>query len=96
MVAKNILYVVHCIDTEGPLNETLDATFERLWSIFGVKLAPTKDNLMRLQRGEVDLGGNEELLLSVLRQSCFDIMLAGVMLKECLMSCYQMIFADRM
>ncbi len=60
MVAKNILYVVHCIDTEGPLNETLDATFERLWSIFGVKLAPTKDNLMRLQRGEVDLGGNEE------------------------------------
>ena len=38
MADSNILYVVHCVDTEGPLNETLDATFERLESIFGITL----------------------------------------------------------
>jgi hypothetical protein len=57
---KKILYVVHCVDTEGPLNETLDATFERLESIFGIKLAPTMDNLALLQKREIDLAGKEE------------------------------------
>lgn len=60
MADKKILYVVHCVDTEGPLNETLDATFERLESIFGIKLAPTKENLARLQKKEIDLAGKEE------------------------------------
>ena len=26
----SVLYIVHCIDTEGPLEETLAGTFERL------------------------------------------------------------------
>lgn len=60
MANKKILYVVHCVDTEGPLNETLGATFGRLESIFGIKLAPTKENLIRLQKKEVDLAGKEE------------------------------------
>ena len=41
MSTKKVLYIVHCIDTEGPLNETLDATFERLESIFDIKITPT-------------------------------------------------------
>jgi hypothetical protein len=57
---KKILYVVHCVDTEGPLNETIEATFERLESIFGIKLAPTKENLVRLQNKEIDLAGTED------------------------------------
>lgn len=57
---KKILYVVHCVDTEGPLNETLGATFERLESIFGIKLAPLKENLSRLQKKEIDLAGKED------------------------------------
>ena len=32
-----ILHIVHCIDTEGPLNETLKSTFERIHDTFGVK-----------------------------------------------------------
>lgn len=60
MADKKILYVVHCVDTEGPLNETFDATFERVESIFGIKLAPTKENLVRLQNKEIDLAGREE------------------------------------
>ena len=60
MADNKILYVVHCIDTEGPLNETLNATFERLESIFGITLAPTRENLKALQNKEIDLGGKEK------------------------------------
>ena len=60
MTDKKILYVVHCVDTEGPLNETLGATFDRLESIFGIVLAPTKENLKRLQKKELNLAGKEE------------------------------------
>ncbi len=60
MADSKILYVVHCVDTEGPLNETLDATFERLESIFGITLEPTRDNLELLQNGKIDLAGNED------------------------------------
>ncbi len=59
MANKKILYVVHCVDTEGPLHETLVATFERLKSIFGITLAPTKENLSLLQNQKIDLGGQE-------------------------------------
>ena len=38
------VYVVHCIDTEGPLNESLKNTFERIKSIYGIRLKPTKKN----------------------------------------------------
>ncbi len=56
MLQEKIVYVVHCVDTEGPLYESLDATFERLWQIFNIRLEPTKDNLKKLQNGEIDLG----------------------------------------
>ena len=54
------LYVVHAIDTEGPLYESLEATFERIRFIVGVELEPTRANLARLRRRELDLGGAEE------------------------------------
>ena len=60
MADNNILYIVHCVDTEGPLNETLDATFERLESIFYIKLAPTQENLALLQNKEMHLDGKED------------------------------------
>ena len=28
--SKKVVYVVHCIDVEGPMREPLDATFGRL------------------------------------------------------------------
>lgn len=59
MSEKKILYVVHCIDTEGPLNESIFATFERLKSIFNITITPTKENLNLLQKGEIDLNGKE-------------------------------------
>jgi len=54
------VHVVHCVDTEGPLCESLSDTFERLRYIFGIEIEPTRENLIRLQRGDVDLGGLED------------------------------------
>ena len=53
------VYVVHCIDTEGPLYESVEATFERLKTIFKLQLEPSVEMLRRLQAGVVDLGGLE-------------------------------------
>ena len=46
-----ILPIVYCIDTEGPLHETVEATFERVESIFGVQIEPTIGNYRELREG---------------------------------------------
>ncbi len=53
------VYIVHCVDTEGPLNETLDATFNRVKEIFGVEIEPTISNLKKLQDMQINLCGKE-------------------------------------
>ena len=62
-----VLHVVHCIDTEGPLQEPLDATFGRLRAIFGLQIEPTADNLKRLQLRQIDLGGLEAEVAQVVQ-----------------------------
>lgn len=62
---RPVLHIVHCIDTEGPLDEDLDATFGRLASIFGVHLPPSIEALAALQRQEFDLGGIEAQVAAV-------------------------------
>lgn len=57
--------IVHCIDTEGPLHESLEATFERIKSIFNLDLEPSVALLRRLQAGEVNLGGMEDAVRKV-------------------------------
>ena len=53
------LYVVHCVDAEGPLHESLDATFERLTEIFDLHIEPNEEALRKLQTGEFDLGSGD-------------------------------------
>ena len=48
------VYVVHCVDTEGPLHESVEATFERLKAIFGIDLEPSVALLRQLQAGDID------------------------------------------
>ena len=48
---KNNLYVVICIDTEGPLTESLNATFKRINSKFNLSLKPSISTLKKLQKG---------------------------------------------
>jgi len=62
---SNTVYVVHCIDTEGPLHEAVTATFERLKAIFGLDLEPSTALLRQLQAGEMDLDGIENAVQKV-------------------------------
>jgi hypothetical protein len=59
------VYVVHCIDTEGPLYESVDATFDRLREIFRLNMPASQDLLRRLQAGEVELEGLEAAVQKV-------------------------------
>lgn len=54
------LFIVHCVDTEGPLEEPLKATFERLKSNKGIGLEPSIDLLLKLQNGTYFLAGREK------------------------------------
>ena len=66
------VYVVHCVDTEGPLHELVEATFERLKAIFGIDLEPSVALLRQLQAGEVDLGGIEQAVRKVVDPHLLD------------------------
>ncbi len=63
------VYIVHCIDTEGPLYESLDATFERLKNIFDIDIEPTEENLKKLQEESISLGGKEKEVSKALDNS---------------------------
>ena len=51
-MSDKIVHLVHCVDTEGPLYESLSATFEVVKTIFGIDLPPSDENLEKLRRGE--------------------------------------------
>lgn len=59
------VYIVHCIDTEGPLNESLEATFQRIKNLTGAELFPSKSNLEKIQNKELNLNGFEEIAAKV-------------------------------
>ena len=62
-----VVLIVHSVDTEGPLYEPLEATFARLAELHGVTgIAQTRDNLAKLKRGEIDLGGREKTVAEML------------------------------
>ena len=50
-----LIHVVHSINTEGRLTETLEAAFHRLSRTFGLCLPPSRENLLMLQKYEFDL-----------------------------------------
>lgn len=54
-----VLNVVHCIDTEGPLDEDLASTFERINQLFDLDLPPSRKTLEKLQDQQLDLAGIE-------------------------------------
>jgi hypothetical protein len=62
------VYIVHTIDTEGPLYESIEVKFERLRELFGLDdITPSYFNLERLAKGEIDLGEKTQLIQEVLR-----------------------------
>jgi hypothetical protein len=60
-VHSGMVLIAYCVDTEGPLYESLEAKFERLRDLYGIEgVDPTLENLRRLQLGEISLNGLEE------------------------------------
>jgi hypothetical protein len=59
MKKKNLLHIVYCIDTEGPMTESISATFKRLRQIYKVNLPASKKNLIKLQNKKIKLNGLE-------------------------------------
>jgi hypothetical protein len=57
---KGNVYIVHCIDAEGPLYEPIQATFDRIRNIFGYEFEPRRDILQKLQRAEIPLTEKNE------------------------------------
>jgi len=61
------VHIVHAVDTEGPLYESVEAKFERLREIFGIEhIEPTLANLRKIQKGEIDLGDSTQLIREAL------------------------------
>ena len=88
---RKTVQVVHCVDTEGPLFESLPETFKRLKEIFGVELSASREVLEQLQRCEIDLGGLEQEVARVFHPQLLnynetwdqvDTMLEDIMSKE--------------
>jgi len=91
MSHENTVYVVHAVDTEGPLFESLSATFERIKEIFSIELSPSYENLQKLRTKRIDLGGKEDTVEKFIAPSLLnyqeswdkiDHMLSIVMSKE--------------
>ncbi len=61
------VHFLHAIDAEGPLYESLDAAFERIEEIVGIKnLEKSKTIFKKLQNGSIDLGGKEKEVMEVI------------------------------
>ena len=56
------VYIVHAVDTEGPLYEDLGATFDRIRDRFGVEIEPSLANLEKIRNKQIDLGGAEDAI----------------------------------
>lgn len=54
-----IVYIVHCIDTEGPLYESPEVPFSQIKRVFGIDIEPTRENFVKLMNHEIDLQGKE-------------------------------------
>src|SRR5262245_39485317 len=58
--SHNTVLIVHAIDTEGPLYESLEAKFERLEEVYSITgIARTQENLEKIKSQKLDLGGRE-------------------------------------
>jgi hypothetical protein len=55
------VFIVHSIDTEGPLFESLQAKFDMLQELYGIDhVEPSIENVKNLQNKKIDLAGQED------------------------------------
>lgn len=96
--SEKTVYLVHCIDTEGPLYESMDETFRRLKMILGVDVEPSRENLIKIQKKQLDLGAMTNPAADIMspeRLSYLDTWdKINVMLNEIMSAPYRKKFAD--
>ena len=63
---KKEVYIVHCVDTEGPMYESLESTFGRIKDIFDFDIEANHCNLDLLQNMKIDLNGQEEAVRNLI------------------------------
>ena len=63
------VYIVHCVDTEGPMTETIKETFIRVKKITGIEISPSINNLKKLQNKEINLDGKESIVSNLVHQN---------------------------
>lgn len=89
----SVLYIVHCVDTEGPLTETLEATFARLSAAFGVDLPASKESLFKIQNRLIDLNGKENAIARMLAPNLLSYNnswnMIDAMLSDCLSTAFR-------
>jgi hypothetical protein len=97
-VGEKKLYIVHCIDTEGPLYESIESTFERIEQTTGVKVNPSPENLRMVQNQEMDLNGKEKAASEIVSQNIINYKdtwdKLDSMLNEMLHSNYRLKYSD--
>ncbi len=65
--AEKLVLIVHAVDAEGPLYESLEATFDRLKEVHGIDGLPVnRETIRRLKDGEIPLGGKEAIIAEFL------------------------------
>lgn len=62
---KKTVYIVHCIDTEGPLYEATEVLFEQVKKIYGINIEANEENLIKLRNGLLDLNGLEKEVMNL-------------------------------
>lgn len=61
------VYIVHCIDTEGPLYESKSVIFEQIQRIFGVEIENTQENYEMLRDGLIECGDKTEGIQNLIK-----------------------------
>jgi len=61
------VYIVHCIDTEGPLYESKGVVFEQIQRIYGIKIKNTQENYEMLLNGLIEFGDKTEGIQNLIR-----------------------------
>jgi hypothetical protein len=66
MMNEKLLYICHCVDTEGPLFEAPEETINRINYIFNTDLEMKEGLIESLRREEIELGGVEKKIAQAL------------------------------
>jgi hypothetical protein len=98
MNSKPIVYIVHAVDVEGPMTETIEATFERMYS-YGLpkQFPPNLKSLKAIQNGSFE-GINPALALDlkqVFNEYCLDYKENWTEIDKILLECISKEFRNK-